>query len=135
MSAIFPSLEWLENLKDKLNNDEDYARIAKKWEGDMVCQLEPDDRLKEPAFLYIDLWHGKCRGVAMWDEIGEKKPAFILKASYGNFLRVLRGDLDPMQAMLTRKLGVKGNMAVLMRNVPTVLDFVRCAGEITDEAI
>jgi len=101
----------------------------------MVCQLEPDDRLKEQAILYIDLWHGKCREVAVWDEIGEKKPAFILKASYGNFLRVLRGDLDPMQAMLTRKLGVKGNMAVMMRNVPTVLDFVRCAGEITDEAI
>ena len=39
------------------------------------------------------------------------------------------------QAMLTRKLGVKGNMAVMMRNVPTVLDFVRCAGEVTDEAV
>ena len=135
MSAIFPSLEWLEKLKEKLNRDEQYARIAKKWEGDMVCLLEPDDRLKEQAILYIDLWHGKCRAVAVWDEIGEKKPAFILKASYGNFLRVLEGDLDPMQAMLTRKLGVKGNMAVMMRNVPTVLDFVRCAGEITDEAI
>jgi len=58
-----------------------------------------------------------------------------MKASLGNFLSVLRGDLDPMQAMLTRKLGVKGNMAVMMRNVPTVLDFVRCAGEVTDEAL
>jgi len=135
MSAIFPSMEWLENLKEKLNNDDQYARIAKKWEGDMVCQLESDDRLKEQAILYIDLWHGKCRDVAIWDEIGEKKPAFILKASYGNFLRVLQGDLDPMQAMLTRKLVVKGNMAMIMRNVPTVLDFVRCAGEITNEAI
>ncbi len=135
MSTVFPSLEWLEKLKEKLNNDEKYAQIAKKWEGDMVCLLEPDDRLKEQAILYIDLWHGKCRGVAVWDEIGDKKPAFILKASYGNFLRVLQGDLDPMQAMLTRKLSVKGNMAVMMRNVPTVLDFVRCAGEITDEAI
>jgi len=30
MSAIFPSLEWLESLKEKLNNDDQYARIAKK---------------------------------------------------------------------------------------------------------
>jgi putative sterol carrier protein len=35
--------------------------------------------------------------------------------------------------MLTRKLKVKGNMAVMMRNVPVVLDFVRCAREVTDE--
>lgn len=135
MSTIFPSLEWLEALQEKLNIDEQYARIAKNWEGDMVCLLEPDDRLKEQATLYIDLWHGKCREVAVWDEIGEKKPAFILKASYSNFLRVLQGDLDPMQAMLKRKLGVQGNMVVMMRNVPTVLDFVRCAREITDEAL
>lgn len=135
MSAVFPSLEWLQELEKKLNSDEKYAQIAKNWEGDMLCQLDADDRLDKQMLLYIDLWHGKCRAVAMWDEIGEKKPAFILKASYTNFLRVLQGDLDPMQAMLTRKLGVKGNMAVMMRNVPTVLDFVRCASEITDEAL
>jgi len=135
MSAIFPSLEWLQGLQEKLNSDEKYAQVAKNWEGDMLCVLDPDERLPEQALLYIDLWHGKCREVALWDEMGEKKPAFILKASYTNFLRVLQGDLDPMQAMLTRKLGVQGNMAVMMRSVPTVLDFVRCAREVTDEAL
>jgi hypothetical protein len=40
-----------------------------------------------------------------------------------------------MQAMLTRKLHVKGNMSVMMRNVPSVLDFVRCAKENTDEFV
>ena len=135
MSAIFPSLEWLEDLKEKLNNDEQYAQIAKKWEGDMLCQLEPDDTLKEPMYLYIDLWHGKCRDVAIWDEIGDKKPAFILKAIYGNFLRILQGELDPRQAMFTKKLDVKGNMATIIINAPTVLDFVRCASEVTDEVL
>ena len=33
---------------------------------------------------------------------------------------------------LTRKLSVQGNMGLLMRNVPTVLDFVRCAQEVTE---
>jgi hypothetical protein len=31
-----------------------------------------------------------------------------------------------MQAMLTRRLQVSGNMAYILRNVPVVLDFVRC---------
>ena len=135
MSAIFPSMEWLENLKEKLNSDEKYARVAKKWEGDMLCQLTPDDRLEEEALLYIDLWHGECREVAVWDEIGDKKPAFILKAVYSDFLHILEGDLDPRSAMFTGKLEVKGNIATIIVNTPTVLNFVRCASEITDEAV
>jgi putative sterol carrier protein len=55
-----------------------------------------------------------------------------LNAKYEDYVRILTGDLHPMQAMLTRKLNVQGNMALLMRNVPTVLDFVRCAQEVTD---
>ena len=31
MSAIFPSPEWLEGLKDKLNADDRYREIAKSW--------------------------------------------------------------------------------------------------------
>jgi hypothetical protein len=30
---------------------------------------------------------------------------------------------------------VKGSMAYMMRNVPTVLDFVRCAREVTTEIL
>ena len=135
MSAVFPSLEWLQALKEKLNSDEKYAQVAKNWEGDMACVLEADNRLSEKKILYLDLWHGECRDIAELSDVSEKDPAFVLTASYTNFLRVLQGDLDPMQAMLTRKLGVKGNMAVMMRNVPTVLDFVRCAKAVTNEAL
>jgi putative sterol carrier protein len=40
-----------------------------------------------------------------------------------------------MQALMTRKISVKGNMAILMRSVPTVLDFVRCCREVTDSYV
>jgi putative sterol carrier protein len=133
MSAIFPSAEWLQAFKDKLNSDQKYAQVAKNWEGDMYFIIEPDENLGEQMVMYLDLWHGECRAVEMVDDIAKYNPAFTLKAAYGNFARVLTGKLDPMQAMLTRKLDVKGNMAVMMRNVPTVLDFVRCAREITHE--
>ena len=33
--AIFPSAEYLQALKDKLNSDERYSKIAQNWEGDM----------------------------------------------------------------------------------------------------
>lgn len=133
--AQFPSEAWVKLLEEKLNTDARYAQVAAKWEGDMAIVVEPDDTLNEPMFFYFDLWHGKCRASRQIADLSEVAPAFVLKAAYGNLKKVVLGELDPMQAMLTRKLDVKGNMAVMMRNVPTVLDFVRCAREITTETL
>jgi putative sterol carrier protein len=130
--AVFTYPEWASALMEKLNSDEKYAQIARNWEGDVLLQVDPDGILKEPISYYLDLWHGKCRQAYIVDSSLEKTPVFTIKAPYNNFVRILKGELDPMQALLTRKLNVQGNMAVLMRNVPVVLDFVRCAREITD---
>lgn len=126
-----PDEDWLQRLMDKLNSDEQYAQIAKNWEGDLAFVVESGDDLLETTVLYMDLWHGKCRGVEMLSDAESKKPAFELTAPLANYRRILSGELDPMQALLTRKLKVKGNLAYLLRNVPVVLDFVRCAQEVT----
>lgn len=130
--AKFPTQEWLQTLMEKLNTDERYAQVARNWEGDMAFQIDPGGPLAETARFYLDLWHGKCRDAFVLDGSREMKPVFTLKAPYENYVRLLKGELEPMQALLTRKIGVQGNMAVLMRSVPTVLDFVRCCREITD---
>ncbi|HSO27158.1 MAG TPA: SCP2 sterol-binding domain-containing protein [Anaerolineales bacterium] len=130
--ATFPEPEWIGALMEKLNTDERYALVARNWEGDMLFQIEPDGALQEPVGFYLDLWHGKCRDAYMLAPDQSREAAFLLKAPYPNMVKVLKGDIDPMQALLTRKISVKGNMATLMRNVPTVLDFVRCCREVTD---
>ena len=132
MSAMFPSQEWLGALMEKLNTDEKYAKTAKNWEGDLMFVLQPSGALTEEVYLFISLWHGECKGVSILETEDEKEVAFKLIAKYDNFLDVLLGKLDPMQAMITRKLQVKGSMPYMMRNVPTVLEFVRCAREVTD---
>ncbi len=133
--AQFPTDDWLQALMEKLNTDEKYAQVARNWEGDMAFVIEPQGALTEPKYFYLDLWHGKCRDAFVFDETRPMKPAFTLKAPYENYVRVLKGELAPMQALLTRKLGVKGNMAILMQSVPTVLDFVRCCREVTDSFV
>jgi putative sterol carrier protein len=133
--ATFPAPEWLPALVEKLNSDPRYAQLARNWEGDMLVQIDPGGSLKDQVVYYLDLWHGKCRDAyPVGDEISAKA-AFTLKAPYESYVRLLKGELEPMQALLTRKLGLNGNMAVLMRNVPTVLDFVRCCREVTDAFI
>ena len=130
-SAKFPSQEWMEATKEKFNTDEQYARIARNWEGDLRVILDADDKLLEPMWLYWDLWHGTCREAYIEDQTSTKTPALILKAPYKNVLKVLSGEMGVMQALMTRMVGVRGSMVLIMRNVPTVLDFVRCCQEVT----
>lgn len=134
MTAIFPSKEWLNDLEAKLNSDEKYAEVGRNWEGDLFFFIEPEGNLKEQLTFYLDLWHGNCRKVEYMPDLkSHPNPAFIFTASYNNIVAVLSGNMNPMTAMMTSKLKVKGSMGYMMRNVPTVLDFVRVAQDVTTE--
>jgi putative sterol carrier protein len=136
MSAVFPSEEWLKGLEVKLNSDEKYRELAKSWEGDLFFRITPAGNLKEELTFYLDLWHGTCRKAEYQPgPSAYPKPVFTLTANYDDITGVLTGKLNPMTAMMTMKLKVQGNMGYMMRNVPTVLDFVRVAGEATTEIL
>lgn len=136
MAARFPSEDWLQGLKAKLNTDSRYAEIAKHWEGDLFFLIEPEGNLKERLTFYLDLWHGTCRDAEyMPAPESHPDPTFTLSASYKNITDILTGKLNPMTAMMTSKLKVKGSMGYMMRNVPTVLDFVRVAQDVTTEIL
>jgi len=132
MAHAFPSAGWVEALVAVLNEDERYAQVARAWEGDIVFEVSPQGAAEKDGAtidrIYLDLWHGKCRRGAFYPAgtPGAPSPAFTMVATRGNLVRILSGELDPMQAMLTRKLQVHGNMGYVLRNVPVVLDFVRC---------
>lgn len=130
--AIFPEEKWLFALKDKLNTDEKYKHVARNWEGDMLFVIVPDKNNNEKIVFYLDLWHGSCRDAKIVRETDDQNAVFTLSGKYVNYVNLLRGKVDPIQALLTRRLSVSGNMGILMKNIPTVLDFVRCCREITD---
>ncbi len=131
MAYPFPSKEWLDALCGLLNQDARYQEVARNWEGDMVVIIEADgtsETYTATKALYLDLWHGACRSVRIYLPSSEEIPeaAFSLKAPFANIIKIFTGELDPVQAMLTRRLQVQGNMAYMLRNIPVVLDFVRC---------
>jgi putative sterol carrier protein len=133
--ATFPSVQWIQDMSEKLNSDPQYAQIARNWEGDLRVIIEPSGVLMEEMWLYMDLWHGKCRGAYYENQDSVNDPALVLRAKYEDIAKILLGELDVMHALLTRRLSVKANMGLLMRNIPVVLDFVRCAREVTSSVL
>lgn len=133
MPFPFPSDTWAKALMEVLNSDADYAQTARNWEGDLTFFVEPEGLLAKPILLYLDLWHGQCREARELGEPNEKKAAFTLSAPLSVFVRILQGKLDPMQAMMTRQLKVNGSMVYMMKNVPTVLKFVKTCAKVDTE--
>ena len=125
MGIPFPSEAWLKALMVQLNQSQKYRDAAKGWEGDMWVVLDPEGALKDPVAMYLDLWHGECRSVHAQAPGEELKAAFVLRAPYSRFVDIIQGKLDPITAMMGGRLSVKGNMAMMMRNIPGVLQFVR----------
>jgi putative sterol carrier protein len=107
MAYRFPSEGYIKALMDELNNDERYAEVAKNWEGDIIFTVEPDKEVDSPGLpisIYMDLWHGECREVKLIDEESEglPTPVFTLLGPRREFMAVLSGEVEAMQAMLTR---------------------------------
>jgi putative sterol carrier protein len=133
MAIPFPSDAWIKALKDVLNADAEYAQIARNWEGDLVFMVESDAASPRPVYMYMDLWHGECRDACeLADPVG-KKAAFTLAAPLPVFMKIVQGRLDAMQAMMTRQLKVSGSMVYMMKNVPTILKFVKCTQKVDSE--
>ncbi len=130
MAYQFPSQEWAEQLKLELNRSAEYASSAKTWEGDFYFIIEPLRAGDRPQKMYLDLWHGKCRDAAMVNGEGDKKPEFTISGTMATYRSIFNHKLDPIQALMTRKLKLQGNMMKIMRSVKATLDLVNCCSKI-----
>ena len=124
MSIPFPSDEWIKAMMVDLNGSQAYEDSARTWEGDFYFIIEPGGELTEPVMLYMDLWHGKCRDAFQANDPEQRNPVFRLSGPPATWKRVMTKQLDPMQALMTGQLKLKGNMSMVMRNVRAAKELV-----------
>lgn len=133
--VLFPSDAWVKQLENELNTSEAYADAGKNWEGDFYFVIDPDKEnpQQEPTYLYMDLWHGKCREAYQVQDKNQKNPAFIMSGTYGKWKRVVTAQLDPIQGLMTGQLKLKGNMVMVMKNVKAAQEMVKACTRIDAE--
>ncbi len=130
MAYLFPSAEWVAAFKDAVNTSEAYKVSAAKWEGDFYFVVEPKGTLKEPVKFYLDLWHGACREAHLVEGPEAKEPEFIIEGTIDTFRKIFKHDLDPIRALVSRQLKLKGNLGKIMRSVKATLDLVNAASNV-----
>ena len=131
MAFNFPSKEWIEKFMEVVNNSPSYKEAAKTWEGDFLFVVEPDEKLDKKHIFYLDLWHGDCRSVDLFDEDQELPETEVEYAgSYSNWLKVINGEIDPIKGILTGKMKLKGNKGKVMRAAKAAMELVNSAQKV-----
>lgn len=129
----FATDAWIKRLRDECNRSESYREAARNWEGDIFFIVEPDGHLEKPVYMYMDLYHGQCRCAFMADNDQVKDPEFRVSGPMSVWRAIAERKMDPIKAVLTRKLSVQGNMAKVMRNVKAANELVNCTARFETE--
>ena len=131
MAIPFATDEWVQAFKEAINRDAAYQDAAKNFESDFLFIVEPGGKLEKRVIIYLDLWHGKCRDAYL--VTGELAPsaAFTISGRISTWQKIVKKQLDPMQALMTpNQLKLKGNMVLMMKNVKSAKALVEVGTQI-----
>lgn len=122
----FATDAWIKRLGEECNNSAAYQDAAKNWEGDLYLVVEPEGSLEETVYMYIDLYHGHCRQAFVPEDYSALSPEFRISGRVSAWKELAEKKIDPMKALLTRKLSLQGNMAKAMKNIRAANELVNC---------
>ncbi|HZY91907.1 MAG TPA: SCP2 sterol-binding domain-containing protein [Thermoplasmata archaeon] len=131
----FPSPEWAAAFQSALNSSTGYREAAQAWEGDLLLRvIEPGDAPGISSGVLLDLWHGECRAASFVPDASKVESEFVYEGGRGNWARLLKGELDPVKAILDGTFKVRGNLAKAMRYTRAAKELVEVAAGIPAEA-
>jgi putative sterol carrier protein len=131
----FPSKEWVESYVQNLGASEAYRDAGKTWEGDILFVVKKDETFPKDCYIYLDLYHGECRK----HDYAEEDPSVLPQAEfsyigpYRNWVRLLGGEIDPIQGILTGKFKLKGPMMKIMRYTRAAKEMVNATKTVDSE--
>lgn len=150
----FATPEWAEAYSKALNENQNYREAAgpsgfppNGWEGDFIFVIEPSGSQTNEIRMWIGLYHGDCTGARILGEgekfqvikSGEKAEGdaigveYTYAATYDNWVKILKQELDPIRALLGGQAKLQGDMAKVMRATKAAQEMVVTTTKIDTE--
>jgi putative sterol carrier protein len=125
------SEEWTKTLGEKLNSGKDFLSAAQDLSWSVVLSVTEDSPEKS---IFINFENGKCKSAGDASPADLESTEFIIAASKNSWENLLTGKLDPMMAVMTKKLELKkGNIGGLMKYIEAAKELFKSAKQITTE--
>ena len=122
----FATDAWIKRLGEECNKSMVYREAARDWEGDLYFVVEAEGRLEKNVYMYLDIYHGECRQAFVPEDYTALNPEFWISGSLSAWREVTEKKMDPLKALLTRKLSLKGSMTKMMRVSKAAEALVNC---------
>ena len=130
MAFTFPSPEWAAEFKKQVQQSSGYQQAAATWTFGPVALLtraDPAIGLPEDVGMWLDIERGNCSEVRVVPKAEAEKAPFCITGEYARWKSVLRKELDPIKAMMQKKLELKGQMTTIVKYVNASKELVECA--------
>ncbi len=115
---IFPSKEWADEAVRLANADPEVADAGRGWDADFGVVIEAEaGKLKAAFTAHIVPKDGRIARLKVLrdpDELEELEPAYVARAPYSVWKALLKGELDPVEAVLRRRISVSGDVQPLI---------------------
>lgn len=125
---------WVCALAQELNDSAGFRDAAKDWEASLVLIMRADPQLGVmlDRSVFLQLSRGKCRSARVAAAGDVTSARIILSGDASVWLQLLDQKLDPLAAVLQRRLHVeRGNMPELMRHVSAARELINAAARST----
>ncbi|WP_394834531.1 SCP2 sterol-binding domain-containing protein [Pendulispora rubella] len=129
MANDFPSDAWTRAYKDAINSNPAYKTAGKDWTHGVVAMVvtaDPSLGIPEDQGMWLDVHGGECRECRLVSREEAEKASFVIVAPYARWKEVIKGEVDPIKAMMQFKLKLtKGHM-------PTIVKYVHASRELVN---
>jgi putative sterol carrier protein len=130
MPLPFPSPEWAAEFKSQLDASAGYRAAGAGWTHGpvaLVIKADPAIGLPDDVGMWLDLERGVCREARVVSRADADRAPFCITGEYGRWKSVIRKELDPIKAMMQKKLELKGQMTTIVKYVNASKELVECA--------
>jgi putative sterol carrier protein len=118
---VFPSRGWAEAAMALLNADPDSVLAGRGWKGDFGVVVEAEaGKLDEHFVAWVHPEEGRIAELRVLvdpDDLDEFEPAYRLRAPYSIWKGLLLGSVDPVEAILKRRLRVDGDVQPILERM------------------
>lgn len=115
---LFPSKEWCDEAVRLTNSDPEAAAAAADWDADFGIVIEAErGKLEKDFTVHVQPKNGRIAKYEVLrdkDELEEIEPKYYARAPYSVWKALLLAQLDPVEAVLKRRIQVQGDLQPLI---------------------
>jgi len=131
----FPSAEWAAAFRAALEQNEEYRQAAAAWVGDILLRVAPAAPEAPAPGIHLVLAHGACSVAEFHADARAVASEFVYEGTAENWQRLLRGELDPVQAILGRAFRIRGNLLKASRFTRAAKALVETAASVPADSV